>query len=427
MNGTRKILKLIVAAALVTSLAVACGDEDHAEADDTANATNEAEPGDEEQGAVEGEQNQSDSEGCSEGEVYNPMTGECVEPEQEEEATAGPDTESGEGEDEEQGEFDGLNAAPNQEEARECGPAAIKGQTCRPDGGILPGATVTVEGNDCNGVAFVEETTADGEGYYEFNDIPSGDHLMTITSGSFEITEDITVLKGETLDRESEAQKLCLQGTEVSIAVITGSWDDIGSLLNGMNIEYDTMSSAGAFFSDITAMTEYDIIFVECGASWPPGFSTDADEIQFNIARYVELGNSFYVSDQAYRYIDEPLSEAIRFYNEDSSSNPTVGDAQDVVAEVVSPEMQTLLGSTTTDINFNMGVWAVAEDIGPATDAHFIGDVEISGGDMVYDAPLMSIYNDPVGDGRAIYTSFHNTAQVAGDMQDILEFMIFQL
>ena len=48
-------------------------------------------------------------------------------------------------------------------------------------------------------------------------------------------------------------------------------------------------------------------------------------------------------------------------------------------------------------------------------------------GGTLDEAKLMSIYYDFVGGGRAVYTSFHNSAQATGEMQEILEFMIFQL
>ena len=420
-------IRLVLIASLAIFFFAACGsEEDVVGGDDSNGDTNQ----------VDEEQPATGPDSCDEGQTYNPITGKCIdapgagsEPDSPGGDNQDPDNQNGEtGPDENNGdEFNDLNGASG-----ECGPGAIEGQTCRPDGGILPGATVTVTGHDCNGIPFVMTEVADGEGNYSFSNVPSGNHVMSITSGSFEVAENITVLKDQTLDRKSEAAKLCLQGTEVSIAVVTGTFDDIVSILSGLGIEFDTYGSGiGSLFADLDALLQYDIIFVECGASWfsvtSNPYDADEDEIRYNIARYIELGNSLYASDQAYRFINEPLPEAIYFLNESTGGTPTSGSgSQSVTADVISEDMKTLLGSDTAEVYFDMGAWAVMEDVGPVTHTQFMGNVS-AGGTTVNNAPLMAIYNDPIGGGRAIYTSFHNTAQPTGDMQAILEFMIFQL
>ncbi len=451
MNKIRQKLGPLLILIVVVAFVVACGDEDDLDDADNDAELNVQEHDDEDPDAEESDEDEDEGEGegeedeettaedCDEGQVYNPMSGECITPDVDEDPDPDPDSNNGNddnGNNDDNANLGNVNAEPNQEEnhAQECGPGSIEGQTCRPDGGVLPGAQVRVEGNDCDGFPFIETVTADGQGNYEFHDIPSGTHELTIESGSFVISEDVSVAKGQVTDRKSDELKLCLQGTEVDIAVVSGSFDDIASILDGMTIEYSWYSGSeeiSSLFGDIDEMQNYDIIFVECGAPWSglssSLFDTDMDEVRFNINRYVELGNSLYASDQAHGYIEETLEDAIVFYNHDSSSSPRVGNgSQYITADVVSDEMQTLLNSDTTELYFNLGAWAVAEGVGPMTDIHFRGDAEITGG-VVEGAALMSSYRDPIGDGRAIYTSFHNSAQVDGEMQDILEFMIFQL
>ena len=431
---------------VVVAFAVACGDDDQVDGNDAENANN-AEVNEEQEDPNNDEEEEEDDgptspEDCEEDETYNPMLGECVAPPEEEEPdpNGSDNANNGDNGNDNNGNNDtdnlgNVNDAPGEnDQEQECGPGSIEGQTCRPDGGVLPGAEVRVEGNDCDGFPFVETTVADGQGDYEFHDIPSGTHELIIESGSFVISEDVSVAKGQVTDRKSDELKLCLQGSEVDIAVVSGSFDDIAGLLDGMSIDYTWYSGneeVGGLFGDLNAMEGYDIIFVECGAPWTglasSLFDTDMDEIRFNINRYVELGNSLYASDQAHNYIEETLENAVVFYNHDSTASPRVGNgSQYITADVISDEMRTLLDADTTELYFNLGAWAVAEGVGPTTDIHFSGDAEITGG-VVENAALMSSYNDPIGDGRAIYTSFHNSAQVDGEMQDILEFMIFQL
>ncbi len=393
-----------------------------------------------------------DDEDCPEGEFVNPATGECTEDPNAGESECGvgetfdedegecvpqecPDGEVWDDADEECVSLDEPGDCSEFEEwdeanetcvpTGECGPGSISGQTCRPDGGLLPGADVVVEGTDCDGYPFTETTMADNQGFYTLEDIPAGQHELTITSGSFEVTNEVTVNKGHETDLKSEAAKICLEGTEVDIAVLGGTWDDIGELLDGMGIDYDFIGSTGSdigdFLGDLDEMREYDIIFAECGASWGGfGFDTDMETVENNVRRFVEEGNSLYASDLADDFIDDPLPEAVNFASSSGSGSQTVD------ADVLSTEMQDLLGSTTTEIYFNMGGFSIAESGGPASQVHFESDVS-TGTSTVEDAALMTTYDDPIGNGRAIYTSFHNTAQATGDMEDILEFMIFTL
>ncbi len=469
LKGRRIYWAFVVSAFLI--FGVACGDED-------------LEGGDHSQD-TEKEQDHSsddpaqDDEGCADDKTYNPITGECVDPQ-------GPDDPSVQ----DTGSAcdgvecdDGLHCDPNTAQCVECiddghchegyycqnnecvsdeqptecsnddhcsdneqcnvaiglceedgetlcGPGTIVGETCTADDGVLPGANVVVEGYDCDGVSFRRETTADNDGAYEFENIPSGTHQLTISSGSFEVADDVSVQAGEVTDRKSVGHKLCFLGTEVDIAVATGTYDDIVEILTNMNIEFDVISDNYTFFSDLDQMQQYDIIFVECGTNTlglgTAGFDTDSDEIAYNIRRYVETGRSLYASDHAQPFVQFTLPDAFHFYNGETLSGPRIGNAGNAQAEVLSDEMFLVLESHTVDINFNMDVWAVVESVGPATDPQFRADAETSAG-VLEDLILMGIYDDPIGNGRAIFTSFHNNAQATDDMEDILEFMIFQL
>ena len=316
----------------------------------------------------------------------------------------------------------------------ECGTGAIEGAACRPDGAELPGADVTISGQDCHGDSFAYSTVTDELGYYHFSEIPAGLHTVTVSSGSFDTSADVVVYE----DEVRMAPQICLQGGDTSVAIIHGEFDDVGTLLEGIGIDFDYITEdtwdgeeAAAFFSDLSAMLTYDIIFVECGGSWSnmeaSTFDVDMDQVASNIAEFVERGNSLYASDQAQPYIQESLN-AIEFYNEDDGiTGPQVGISGDLQAEVLSPEMQNVLGATTAELYFELAAWTIAVDVEPSTEVHIQGDAETTAGEVIENSPLMSVYSDPSGEGRAIYTSFHTTATSTADMQDILEFMIFQL
>ncbi len=294
----------------------------------------------------------------------------------------------------------------------ECGLGSIVGESCRPDLGVLPGATIEIEGVDCDGMAYSDETTADDQGIYEFEDVPSGTHDLTISSGSWTETDDVTVNAGIETDLTDETAKICVGSTDVNVMVLDGFWDDIPAILEELDIDYDMITDSGsvsAFLEDINEMMEYDVIFAECGAG-----GRNSDIHDSNIRSYIQAGNSLYGSDLAYDFLEEPLPDAI--------TTEGGGDAGTYTVDVASSEMMTLLGQNTVDIIYDT-VFRSIVSIGSTGTVHFEGDVGM-GGD---DTPVMMSYDDPIGGGRAIYTTFHNSEQPTGDMEEILEFMIFQL
>ncbi len=419
----RRLCWLVVA---MMWMVAGCGDDD-TDAGDAPNQIN---------GEVEEED--GELEGCEEEETINPITGACVPAPGQGDQGEGSDNDGEGGAEESPNGEESANQPPggeegnggDEEEELECGPGGVIGQTCRPDGGAIPGATVTLSGFDCQGAPFEVETAADGQGYYDFSDVPSGDHSLTITSGSFEVEEDVTIVAGQITDRESIGEKVCLTGTEVNIAVIDGAWDDISGILDDMLIEYDFYNSTSDLLGDLDAMRDYEIIFVECSNSITSGSGFSQEDMKFNVRRFVEEGGSLYGSDLAWDVVQRSVPEAMTFVNVtgDGQGSPFVGSgSQTVIADVTSTQMEDMLGQDTVEIYFNTGFAVIEEIAESGGTAHFSGHINASG---VHDGqyfPLMADYQDPLGNGYLIYTSFHNSAQATGDVQQILEYMIFQL
>lgn len=398
--------------------------------------------GQEEEGGEEGD--------CPPGETYNPISGECTAENGGNGVNAGGNTgtNSGDNTGNNSGGNTGNNSGGNSTPVEDCGPGDIIGQTCRPDGQVLVGADVTVFGDDCSGNHFEETTTADSEGYYEFIGIPAGSHTIRIESGSFSEEQPVTVIKDQETNLLSEAAKVCIQGGSVPIAILEGTYDDIGNILEGMDIEFDVVGGDGsgfgspgdaeAFLRDINEMNQYDILFIECGGLWgilgsPGGIPMPGEEpmvdqeILDNLNSFVQNGNSLYVSDLASPFIQESISEAVVFHRHNEGPTASwVGNPQTVSADVISADMQAAIGMGPTTIDFASPGWDVAEDAGSRSTIHFTADVNTDSG-MITNAPLMISYDAPDSPGKAIYTGFHNTDQPTGDMEDILEFMIFQL
>ena len=438
---------------VVVAFAVACGDDDHVDGND-GETTNSAEVNEEQtdpnndeeepdsNDEEEGDGGPTSAEDCEEDETYDPTLEECVEAPEEEEPD--PNGNDNTGNDTNGNDTNGNNTT---QDSGECGPGSIIGQTCRPDGQVLPGAEVTLIGDDCDGQEFTMEMVADQDGNYEFENVDAGTHTVQIEAGFFFVEESIVVQKDEETDWVSSDAQLCLEGSGVSIAVIEGAYDDIGEILGGMEIEYDVVGrdmsfpeeeeDAAEFLGDLDEMNQYDILFIECGSLWNDLYSNqfgdpfnepvDTDEILDNLRQFVENGSSLYVSDQAQPFIQKGLPEAVQFYDDSGGAlGPRVGDVQDIEADVVSDELKAVIGPGTRLINFNLPRVAIAEDGGPDSTVHLRGDVESDEAGVIPDAALMLTYDDPVG-GRALFTSFHNSSASTDDMIGVLESMIFQL
>lgn len=335
----------------------------------------------------------------------------------------------------------------------DCGPGALKGQACRPGGASLPSAQITVRGEDCDGDPFEMTTDTDEDGMYELDGIPSGQHILIIESGSFSTQQPLYINPDQVTDLSREAEKVCVDGANVDIALLDGGMDDIGTILNSLAVGYDVVgtdngadltfggvANAGQFLTDLDEMLSYDIIFIECGGLWDelelsPDF--DLNLITDNIRQYVQAGNSIYASDWAHPFIQQSLPDAIEFYNQHDDPDPSAARVGDdytsddpLVADVVSAEMSNLLGAESVPLQLTF-MWVVAQEVGPNSTVHFQGDPRIID-DMVIstvdDAPLLVTYNDPNSvEGRAVFTSFHNQAQADEVIEEIMEYIIFQL
>ncbi len=392
----------------------------------------------------------SGEEACEEeeGMVYNPISGECVDETVMEntddgggsggEGGSGGSDDPGNGEDSNGGgQGDENNSDANtgggqgQPPTDECGYGGLQGQSCGTGGAPLPGADVTLVGEDCDGETVEMSTVAGSNGLFEFEDVPAGTYTLIMESGSFSGEDTVMILPGETTDLLSGGKKVCLSPTSVEIAVLDGSFDDVGAILDDMDLDYSSYGGSTDMLSDLDAMMAYDIIFAECSywtqfESFGSGLDSDVAD---NIGAFVDGGGSFYASDQAQSLIQFGVPEAMTFHNEaGGTEGPRVGDSTSgLVADVESDEMQTVLNATTTTLDFSTspGWSVVASASNPGSTVHFRADAPTSGG-SISDAPLM-VHYEADGGGSAIFTSFHNSAQSTGDMIDILEYMIFQL
>lgn len=352
---------------------------------------------------------------CDEGFELNPFTGQCVETVIDDDGDDDDgDSDGGNGDDGDDDDGDGDSTSP------QCGVGQILGQACATNEAALPSAQVNLIGLDCDGNPFEMDTVTDGNGLFSFDNVPSGRHEILVSSGSFFSEERIDVNPGVTTDLTSDSTKLCVSG-DVNIMIINGSFDNVPAILDGLDLDYDVITTgadASYFFSDPTELAQYDIIFIEC-AFTPSSLTGDLTLMMNNLRSWVESGKSLYVSDFSHPFVSQTFPNIATF--------PTTFPSQSATADVVSTPMQTLLNANTIDILFNTVFYRI-DNVTPEAVVHFRGPLVASGGAVTPDVPMMISYTEPINGGTVLFMSFHNRPESLGpDMAAVFDFMIFQL
>ena len=109
------------------------------------------------------------------------------------------------------------------------------------------------------------------------------------------------------------------------------------------------------------------------------------------------------------------------------------GTAQVVGARVVDAGLAAFMDvpeGSEIEVEFNYGVWAVAESVADDVTVLVEADVEIDDpetGAFVtrYGVPL--VFSAVVGQGVVIFTSYHNEAQISEEARDVLRYQLGQL
>jgi hypothetical protein len=313
--------------------------------------------------------------------------------------------------------------------------SAISGRVCDSlgDGWVVGAYVYTTFDSDGDGEhdSRVEDST-DIEGRFLLTGLPSGrDYVVHAVKGSFEQSFDVSLTSGTYEIPEDECSL-----EPPNIAVISGDYDHIEDIISSMGLDFTLYQGTYGsteyldFLRDPAAMAEFDIIFFNCGVSsdW---YYMARDEVRNNIRTFVENGGSIYTSDWAYYFVENTFPAKMTFYGNDNTFGAaTVGQSGSVLADVVDPTMQAIIGAPTADINFDLDMWAVLESVGPDVETLLsarVNVVDIWGtGTTLPNAPIAARF--AIGEGRVIYTTFHNEhAATTLDMTDILEEIILSL
>lgn len=231
-------------------------------------------------------------------------------------------------------------------------------------------------------------------------DLPAGTQTLEIDRGRYTATVEVTVVEGESVDIGAIGLD-----SDVQMAVVYGKYDNVGELVGHLGVEYQGLSELDEVFEDLD---DYDAIFVNCGGG---GAGTDLQTLE--LRAWVEQGGTLYVSDWEWELFEAVVPEAVDF-----REDPRIGEAGTLSATILDRNIAAMLGSETASVAFDLPSWAVIDGVDQATP---LVQASVDGRQR----PLA--VSHAVGDGRVIFTSFHNEAQMTKDMQTILYSLILSL
>lgn len=255
-------------------------------------------------------------------------------------------------------------------------------------------------------------TTSGPDGRFHQTGVTDGEYTVTADKGAFHAESGITVYGG----KSGGDLSLFLELPAVSIGVVPGSFDDIGSILTGLGYSYTGLDD-----SDLTSwanLEPLEMLFLSCGSDYT--MANDA-AVQDNLDRFVNEGGYLYVSDWNYQYVEQVWPEAIDFYISGLGESRVGMGNQTVTANIKDEIMASYLGKDTAEIVFDKSGWVVIDSVPAETDILVSGDFSTSDGAMT-DKPLMVSFT--YGSGIVGYTSFHNEAQLGSDPKNILLYFI---
>ncbi len=312
---------------------------------------------------------------------------------------------------------------------------AIEGRVCDPSGTEwLENAFVYLNVVDSNNeVADYLFTYTDRDGRFRLENVPKHADLDVLAIKGSEIAGEwtVTVRAGETTKLPDPD---CIDPLSLNVGVITGDYDDPGTLLAEMGFgnftEVDGINVAESvdFLGDFELLTTYDMVFFNGGLTEPGVIDDDA--ILANIHAYLDQGGIIYVSDWAYDLVEALYPEKLTFVGDDT----LVDDAQRgrpgyVDCQVTDPNLAAALSANAVTIQFDLPLWPPVLFADPTVAIHMTGTIQYQNDqDAVIDqtgSPVLVSFSE--GSGRVMFSSFRVQANDASDQIRIFRYMLFEL
>lgn len=283
------------------------------------------------------------------------------------------------------------------------GEGTVTGKVTAADG-VTPVALASVYAESKGQASAVTSGT---DGSYTLTQVPAGTQVIVAVKGNFRATTQVSVKAGATT--AAPVAKLAPQG---KLGFVAGSFDDIQAIIRTMGYSADSLASTA--LASATTLAQYKMLFLNCGA----GISTDVQTVNA-LKAWVHAGGTLYASDfeldviQAMFPTDIPQSGS--------------GDAQNITATITSTALQQFTGKSTAGIAYDAGGWRMLVGISSNPSVLLRGtvtgmdDATLQQQTFTNQALAISIAH---GQGRVVFTTFHNSKGVTADQLTVLRYFI---
>ena len=199
--------------------------------------------------------------------------------------------------------------------------------------------------------------------------------------------------------------------TTMRLAVTPAGHDDIGEILSGLGQGYDFEEVDWGELTDPSTLQRIDVLFANC-----EGTCAEPDEIAEIapvVRRWIERGGSLYASCWAATLVEAVLGDAVSVDTSDMVSG--ISDAS-----VLDAGLAEFLGARVIDLDL-CGWWptqVIDEDVCRPLVEGPIPDSDDDRCSLLWEARL--------GEGRVIYTAFHNSDQTSHVQKKLLEYLVLR-
>ncbi len=306
------------------------------------------------------------------------------------------------------------------------GDGDLEGRVCAPDGTTwLAGAQVYV---DLPGGERVE-TTTDGDGRYTLQGLPPGTWQVHIVAGSFETVTTVVIDEDETTVVIADSE-CAINTDDVKLAVVAGMWDDVRTVLLDVGIDEGVITDfdfgwAEQLMGDPTYLATFDIVFINCGAEELEFASSPT--LQANLRQYVQNGGSLYVSDQAYDVVELTFPSYIEFYGSDTAPSAAElgADTMSIQGSITDSILAASLGNSYIELHYPLPYWAMIESVSSDVRVFIRGDADSLDFDYLPNIPHTVSFRP--GNGKVVYSSFHQEPGINIQQEQVLQLLVFQL
>jgi hypothetical protein len=180
------------------------------------------------------------------------------------------------------------------------------------------------------------------------------------------------------------------------LAITPEEFDGMGKVLEGLGEGYLHQAIDEEQLRDPKALAKYAAVFLTCAEANPDVKTADLSR---GLREFVSAGGTLYASDLRLDAVGEAFPELV------DPASVTQGLRQEVLAEVVSPELRALVGARVP-LHFELDGWRPAAFRGADVDVLIKGRFRTTAGVSI-EAPLLVKF--PFGKGTVIFTSFHHS------------------